>query len=105
MTRVAPEKMPLIQFLQEELENNKVKNILTLDVRPLTQSFDAMVIATGTSTRHTQSIAKKLLDTAKQRGFQWYAVEGETYGEWILIDFSDVIVHIMLEAQRAHYHL
>src|SRR3990167_4442633 len=105
MPRPSLKKNPLLMFIQAELENNKAQNIVTLDVRTLTQSFDAMVVATGTSTRHTQSIASKLIEAAKSNGFRPYATEGEMFGEWILIDFSDVIVHIMLTAQRDHYHL
>src|SRR3990167_5241109 len=98
-------KSPLLTFILKELDNGKAQNVTTLDVRLLTQSFDAMVIATGTSNRHTQSIAKKLVEAAKAKGYQPYGVEGDSFGEWILIDFSDVIVHVMLQAQRDHYLL
>ena len=98
-------KNTLLQFIQATLEKSKAHNIVTLDVRSLTQSFDAMVVATGTSTRHTQSIAQKLVGAVKKKGIQPYGVEGDQLGEWILIDFSDVIVHVMLESQRQHYLL
>ena len=96
---------PLLLFIQKQLEENKANNIVDLDVTSLTQSFDAMIIATGTSTRHVQSIAKKLITAAKESHISILGVEGEPYGEWILIDFGDVIAHIMLQAQRDLYQL
>src|SRR3989338_3945949 len=95
----------LIRFVQKHLEDNKAENIVQLDVVPLSSSFDAMIIASGTSTRHVQSIAKKLLAAVKDSGTKPLGVEGELYGEWILIDLGDLVVHVMLKAQRDLYQL
>lgn len=95
----------LITFIKSQLEDNKAENIVELDVQPLTQSFDRLVIATGTSTRHVNAIAKKLIAAAKAQEIPILGVEGETYAEWILIDFGDVVAHIMLKSQRDLYQL
>lgn len=95
----------LLSFIKKQLEDNKAGNIVELDVTALTQSFDTMIIATGTSTRHAQSIAKKLMAAAKEIGIRVLGVEGETYGEWILIDFGDVVAHVMVQSQRDLYQL
>ena len=95
----------LTRFIKKHLDNNKAENITELDVTALTTAFDAMVIATGTSTRHVQSIAKKLIAAAKESDVRPLGVEGELYGEWVLIDLGDVIVHVMLKAQRDLYQL
>lgn len=97
--------MKLDKFIRKELENNKADNIVELDVKSLTGSFDSMIIATGTSTRHVQSTAKKLIAAAKEASFRPLGVEGELFGEWVLIDFGDVVVHVMLKSQRDLYQL
>ena|SRR3990167_3595135 len=95
----------LISFIEKELENNKALDIARLDVTPLTTSMDCMIICTGTSTRHVQSIAKKLLNSVKEAGVRPLGIEGELHGEWVLIDLADVVVHVMLKEQRELYNL
>jgi ribosome-associated protein len=95
----------ILSFIKQQLENNKAENIIELDVQPLTQSFDFMVIGTGTSTRHVQSIARKLIAAAKEAGMTLLGTEGEAHGEWVLVDFGDVVAHVMLKSQRELYQL
>lgn len=95
----------LLTFIEAELDNNKALDITAIDVKKLTSTIDAMVIATATSTRHAQSVAKKLVDALKAAGVRPLGVEGETHGEWILIDCNDVLVHIMRQEQRDLYNL
>ncbi|OGT41194.1 MAG: ribosome silencing factor [Gammaproteobacteria bacterium RIFCSPHIGHO2_12_FULL_40_19] len=95
----------LVSFVKKQLEDNKALNIAELDVTPLTSSLDCMIICTGTSTRHVQSIAKKLVNAVIEAGVRPLGVEGEQYGEWVLIDLVDVVVHVMLKEQRELYHL
>lgn len=95
----------LVSFIKKQLEDNKALNIAELDVTPLTNSMDCMIICTGTSTRHVQSISKKLINAVKEAGVRPLGVEGESHGEWVLIDFADVVVHVMLKEQRELYNL
>ncbi|MCX7126201.1 MAG: ribosome silencing factor [Gammaproteobacteria bacterium] len=95
----------LTAFIKKQLEDNKALNIAELDVTPLTDYIDMMIIATGTSTRHVQSIAKKLVNAVKEAGVRPLGVEGETTGEWVLVDLGDTVVHIMLKSERELYDL
>jgi ribosome-associated protein len=89
----------------EALEDRKALNICTLDVRDRTSITDIMVIASGTSTRQVKALAGNVLDKAAAQGYKPIGVEGEDYGEWILVDLGDVVVHIMLPEIREFYGL
>jgi ribosome-associated protein len=95
----------LAELVIKTLEDNKATNIQTLDVRDLTSMADLMIIASGTSTRQVTSIAEKLIEKAKKNKVPPYGTEGKQYGEWVLIDLGDIIVHIMHPTTRAHYQL
>ena len=87
------------------LEDIKGRDIVVLDVRKLTAFFDKVVIATADSNRQAAAMARNLQEKLKAQGAKILGVEGEQTGEWILVDFGDVIVHIMQPAVRAHYNL
>ncbi len=89
----------------EALEDMKAGNIKVLDVRPLTDITDTMVIASGTSDRHVRSVADRVIEKAREAGFRPFGIEGERDGEWVLVDLPDVLVHIMLPRVREFYGL
>ena len=87
------------------LEEVKAQNITSLDVRELTGMMDTMVVASGNSNRQVKSLATNVAVEGKKAGFDIIGVEGDDTSEWILVDFGDVIVHVMLPATRAFYDL
>lgn len=87
------------------LDDLKALNILALDVRDITSISDYMIIASGTSDRHVRSIASKVTEELKKSGHKPLGIEGENEGEWVLVDFGDVIVHLMLPQAREFYKL
>jgi len=93
------------RIVQAALEDMKAKDILSIDVRSLTGITDYMVIASGNSSRHVKAIADNVLREAKKRKVPVIGVEGEAAAEWILVDFGDVVVHVMQEHTRAFYDL
>lgn len=95
----------LVDTALAALGDLKAKDVVSIDVRPLTSLADVMVIASGTSSRHVKSLADNVVVKSKEAGFKPLGQEGEKDGEWILIDLAGVIVHVMLPATRAFYDL
>lgn len=95
----------LQDFIVNTLEDYKATDITTLDVRELTNIVDSMIICSGTSKRHLKTLADQLVVKAKENGIKPLGVEGEDTGEWILVDLSDIVVHIMMPASREFYSL
>ena len=95
----------LKNLVVEALEDLKAVNTVTLDVAAMTDVTDFLVIASGTSNRHVKSLADNVCMEAKKQGMRPLGVEGEDAGEWVLVDFGDVVVHVMLPATRDFYDL
>ncbi len=93
------------QLIYAALIDAKAQDVTVLDVRKLADFTDTMVIASGTSTRHVQSVADKLIDSLRDHGVRPIGVEGKTIGEWVLIDFGDAVVHVMRPQTRDFYNL
>jgi ribosome-associated protein len=87
------------------LDDMKALEVKVLDVRGLTDIADFMVIASGTSDRHVRSVAQRVVEKTKEAGFRPHGVEGQQDGDWVLIDLSDMIVHVMLPRVREFYGL
>jgi ribosome-associated protein len=90
----------------EALDDLKGKDMVTLDVREMTDIADYMVICTGTSNRHVKSLADNVALELKKQGCPAQGIEGIDHtAEWALVDFGDVIVHVMLPDTRDFYDL
>lgn len=87
------------------LEEAKGEQLRTLDVRDLTSITDWMVIVSGRSDRHVKALADAVLERARDAGVRPIGVEGQRDGEWVLVDFADVLVHVMLPRVRDFYNL
>jgi ribosome-associated protein len=87
------------------LADMKALEVKVLDVRGLTDIADYMVIASGTSDRHVRSVAQRVVERTKEAGFRPHGVEGQQDGDWVLIDLSEMIVHVMLPRVREFYGL
>jgi ribosome-associated protein len=89
----------------EALEDLKGNDIVSLDVTELSDVMDTLVIASGTSNRHVKSLANNVVEELKDKGERPIGVEGMDSGEWVLVDFGDTVVHVMMPSTRDFYDL
>ncbi len=85
--------------------DKKAQDLALLEVGGLTTIADYFIICSGRSDRHVQSIAEGLKEDGRPRGVRPLASEGIARGQWVLMDFSDVLVHIFYEPVRRFYDL
>lgn len=95
----------LRQTVLGALEDLKARELLVLDVRPLTSMFDWRIIVTGTSNRHLSSMAEEVAKRAKAIGMPPMYISGDRESDWVLVDLGDIVVDLMSEQARAHYAL
>lgn len=105
MNTQAADVQACLKVVHEALEDVKAKDILAIDVSLISNVADAIVIASGTSTRHIKALADNVAEEARKAGFRPLGVEGERDAEWILIDLGFVVVHVMLPTARRFYDL
>ena len=87
------------------LDEHKAEESVTIPLAGLSEIADYMIIASGFSTRHVQSLHEHLLRLLKDKGCKEIAVEGEAVGDWILVDAGDIIIHLFRPEIRELYRL
>jgi ribosome-associated protein len=96
----------LALLCRELADNKKAENIVVLDVRKLSSVTDYFVIASGTSEPHLRAIVNEIADTLREEHEVRAArVDGTVHGAWVVLDFFDVIVHVMRADARERYDL
>ena len=95
----------LKKLIEITLNQNKAKNIVSINLKGKSYIADYMIIASGTSSRHIQSLSEILLSTLEKRGMGRFKIEGQTSDGWKLIDTLDVIIHIFHPEKRKFYEL
>lgn len=106
MTEAEQAKLAALKgLLLAAVEDRKGVEPKLLDVQQLTDVTDAMLVVGGTSRRHVAAIVDHLLQTAKAQGHPVLGVEGRDGSDWVLLDFADVVVHVMRAETRAFYDL
>ena len=102
---MANEAEALLSSITQVLTDLKAQNISTYRVERITSWFDAMIIVGASSKRQAQALAENTIARLRDQGMRVYSVEGLDSGEWILLDFASVIVHIMQPEARELYRL
>ena len=95
----------LADLAVDALEELKGLDIIKLDVSDMTTVTDWMIVASGTSGRHVKALVDNVAEKAKAAGHRPSGIEGESGGEWVLLDLQDVLVHVMLPKIREFYNL
>jgi ribosome-associated protein len=106
MTRVALDAKALSDVVIEGLQEIKGQEILRMDLRKVDGAVtDYFVLCTGTSDKHVQALAESVIDLAKEYDERPHNKEGLQTGEWVLIDYVNVVVHIFQREKRAFFRL
>lgn len=87
------------------LEDVKVHDLVAIDVKDKTSVTDIMMVGSGTSNRHLQALVESVDEAMSAQGVEPLGREGDPGSDWVLIDYGDIIVHVMLPETRQHYDL
>lgn len=94
-----------IDFVIENVDDMKAKNITVIDVSQKSTITDTFIVCSGTSKRHVSAIAENVIVQCKQALRPPLSVEGKAQGEWVLVDLGEIVVHVMQEETREFYQL
>lgn len=95
----------LIKLTVDALEDIKAKDIVVMDVSKMSSLWDTLIIASGDSNRQVRALATNVIVKVKAAGVHVLSSEGEQYGEWVLVDLGNIVVHVMQPAVRQYYSL
>ena len=96
----------LAVLCREFADNKKAENIVILDVRKVSSVTDFFVIASGSSEPHLRAIMEEITGRLRdEEGLRPHAVDGTVHGAWVVLDYFDVIVHVMRQDVRERYDL
>ena len=95
----------LKKIIIQTLDINKALDIVSIDLKHKSSMADYMIIASGTSSRHIQSLSEQVLDKLKDNGIKDSKIEGKDSNEWKLVDGIDLVIHIFHPEKRKFYEL
>ncbi len=95
----------ILALVLARLEDDKAEDVVSIELRGKTTIADYMVVASGRSQRHVGALAEHLVEALKERGVGGVRVEGLPACDWVLIDASDVIVHVFQPEVRGFYNI
>ena len=95
----------LKNIIIKTLDLNKALDIISIDLKDKSSMADFMIIASGTSSRHIQSLSEQVLEKFKDNGLINSRIEGKESNDWKLVDAQDIIVHIFHPEKREFYDL
>ncbi len=97
--------LELKQIVVKILDTNKAQDIVSIDLKDKSSMADYMIIASGTSSRHIQSLSEQVLEKLKANGIKESKIEGKDSNEWKLVDGIDLVVHIFHPEKRKFYEI
>ena len=99
------ENIDLKKIIIKTLDSNKALDIISIDLKDKSSIADYMIVASGTSSRHIQSLSEQVLEKFKTNGLKNCKIEGKDSAEWKLVDGIDIVVHIFNPEKRKFYEL
>jgi ribosome-associated protein len=99
-----PDAEEILRLVLARLDDMKAEDTLTIDLRNKSSIGDYMVVSSGRSNRHVGSVADRIVEDLRKVGVA-ARVEGVPHCDWVLIDASDVIVHVFRPEVRAFYNI
>ena len=98
-------KNEILHRIAQVIYDKKGSNILGLDVRGVSNLTDYVIIAEGNVDRHVIGMMHAIVDDLETVGIRPVHIEGAKTGDWVVIDFFDVMVHLFMPGLRDKYHL
>lgn len=105
MKKKTTAKTSLIAVIGNALADLKAQDVVAIDVTRLSDVMDTLIIASGSSNRQVRALAQHASEEAKKNGMPAMGMEGMDDGEWALVDFGDVVLHVMQPETRDFYEL
>ncbi len=94
-----------LNAIAQVIYDKKGFNILALDVQGLSSITDFLIIAEGNVDRHVSSIGRAIVEELAEKGEEPVHVEGLKVGDWVVLDYSTIVVHLFCPGLREHYAL
>jgi len=95
----------ILEHILASLDDLKGLDVRTIEVSKVSDVTDHMVLASGTSNRHVRSLVNRVTEDLKEAGVRPLGVEGRETSEWVLVDYGDVVLHVMQAETRLFYDL
>lgn len=94
-----------LKLLVEAARERNARDAVVLDLREISNATDFFYIASGESDVHARAIARNVQERLEEEGYEPAGVEGESEGNWILLDYFDIVAHVFLPRVRDFYQL
>ena len=97
--------LEMIQHIGQILYSKKATNIIAIDVRGISSITDYVIIANGNVDRHVIALAKLVEEELKTFGEKTFHIEGMQNGDWIVLDYFNILIHLFVPEMRLKYQL
>lgn len=95
----------IVRYILETLEDGKASDTTLMEVQKISSFTDFMIVSSGRSARQVKSLVRRVKEFLSTKGIRPIGIEGENTGEWVLIDYGEVVLHVMQPGAREFYQL
>lgn len=101
----AAQRIPMLDVILTSLDDAKAEDTISIDITGKSSLSDHMVVTSGRSNRHVAAVADQIVTALRENGYDKPRIEGLPSADWVLVDASDVIVHIFRPEVREFYNI